>query len=198
VRKQRDHQKNLALRSDRDFSRTMYSLRLGRETVQPPAGHAGWRDTLITPPPPPRVESGPPRSLTLFSFRPVCYSHPLPLRPPLQRGVHAPRHLSRFFHTALGMAKHLIILLNTIFGNLLEPEPREVRGALERSVYVADEPLYNIAISSTFETLTQRRCVCVTLSSYLNCKLRSERLGRKSKQEATANLLPTTSIACPT
>ena len=96
------------------------------------------------------------------------------------------------------MAKHLIILLNTIFGNLLEPEPREVHGALERSVYVADELLHNIAISSTFETLTQRRCVCVTLSSYLNCELRSERLGRKSKQEATANLLPTTSIACPT
>ena len=56
--------------------------------------------------------------------------------------------------TALGMAENLVILLNTVVKNLPEPELRQVRGALENSVHLADELLYNIAISSTFEMLT--------------------------------------------
>ena len=56
--------------------------------------------------------------------------------------------------TALGMAENLVVLLNTVVKNLPEPELRQVRGALENSVRLADELLYNIAISSTFEMLT--------------------------------------------
>ena len=56
--------------------------------------------------------------------------------------------------TALGMSEHLIHLLDTIVENLPEAELRKVRGALERSVRAADDILYNMTISSTFDILT--------------------------------------------
>lgn len=56
--------------------------------------------------------------------------------------------------TALGMAENLVNVLNTIIGNLPESELRRLRSAMEHSVRTADEILYNIAITSTFDVLT--------------------------------------------
>lgn len=56
--------------------------------------------------------------------------------------------------TALGMAENLIIVLNSIMGNLPESELRRVRSAMEHSVRVADDILYNAALTSTFDVLT--------------------------------------------
>lgn len=62
--------------------------------------------------------------------------------------------------TALGMAENLVQLLHTIVKNLPEAELRQVRAAMEDSVRLADELLYNIAISSTFEMLTLNDGMC--------------------------------------
>ena len=56
--------------------------------------------------------------------------------------------------TALAMAENLLLVLNAIMGNLPESELRRIRSAMEHSVRVADDILYNITITSTFDVLT--------------------------------------------
>lgn len=52
------------------------------------------------------------------------------------------------------MAQNLLLLLNTIAGNLPESELRQIRGALVNSVRIADDALCNMTISTTFDMLT--------------------------------------------
>ena len=56
--------------------------------------------------------------------------------------------------TALGMGEYLVALLNTVIQNLPELELRMMRNTLEQSVALADDLLFNISISSPFDTLT--------------------------------------------
>lgn len=56
--------------------------------------------------------------------------------------------------TALSMGEHLVLLVNTVIQNLPESELRRMRSALEDSVRLADDLIYNILISSTFNMLT--------------------------------------------
>lgn len=56
--------------------------------------------------------------------------------------------------TALGIAKNLVHTLDTVLNNLPELELRKIRDALEHSVGVADDILFNMTISSGFDILT--------------------------------------------
>ena len=56
--------------------------------------------------------------------------------------------------TALGIAENLILLLDTMISNLPEPELRRMRGALGHSLRIADDMLFKITISSTFDTFS--------------------------------------------
>ena len=55
---------------------------------------------------------------------------------------------------ALGMSETLVLLLNAMIRNLPEPELRTLRATLQESVNTADDILYNMMISSTFEMLS--------------------------------------------
>jgi hypothetical protein len=63
--------------------------------------------------------------------------------------------------TALSMGEHLLDLLSTLIQNLPESELRTMRDALNHSVTLADELLYNISLSSPFDTLTINDGTCV-------------------------------------
>ena len=62
--------------------------------------------------------------------------------------------------TALAMGEHLLLLLNTVARNLPECELRKMRSAMEHSVRLADELLYNLKISN-FDTLIMNGGTCV-------------------------------------
>ena len=70
--------------------------------------------------------------------------------------------------TALGMSEHLLLVLNTIIKNLPESELREVRASLEETANVADDILYNMMISSTFEMLSVNEGTCAYPSLFIS------------------------------
>ena len=55
--------------------------------------------------------------------------------------------------TALTIAENLVFLLSTVVSNLPEAELREIRDALEHTIHVADDLLFNMTVSSSFDTL---------------------------------------------
>ena len=73
--------------------------------------------------------------------------------------------------TAVGMSEHLLIVLNTIIKNLPESELREVRASLEETSNVADDILYNMTISSTFEMLSVNEGMCTYLSLFISVSI---------------------------
>ena len=68
-------------------------------------------------------------------------------------------------YTAVGMAKYLLAILNTVIHNLPEPELCKMRESLDRLVTCADKLLYNIAISLSFEMLTVDNGMCILPSA---------------------------------
>lgn len=78
-------------------------------------------------------------------------------------------------YTAVGMAEYLLAILNTVIHNLPEPELRKMRESLDRSVTRADELLYNIAISSSFEMLTVDDGMCILPSAFCHFPIFSSR-----------------------
>lgn len=90
-----------------------------------------------------------------FSFHPVCYSQPL--QSPCYSNMTAQPPDDVFTvssSTALAMAENLLLSLNIVVGNLPEIELRKIRDALENSLRVTDDLLFNITICSAFDVLT--------------------------------------------
>ena len=67
--------------------------------------------------------------------------------------------------TALAIGENLVAILNTIISNLPENELRKMRFAVEQSVRLADDLLYNLSVSSTFYMLNMNEGARVFLSS---------------------------------
>ena len=105
--------------------------------------------------------SSPCVTLNLFRFRFLCDAPSFLMPPETQDDTFV---ISS--STALGMGEYTLALLNIIIQNLPESELRRMRDALYHSVSLADDLLYNISISSTFDVLTINDGICVLLSVF--------------------------------